>query len=273
MTWAAENALLRSPLLDNWDFGTTPIAWPGLDFKANELMTGDKSAPGQWVDWDSDITTSDYLASGGGSERFLTGVIDCAILVEPVAGGDSIIRTLADTLESYYKDSSTASLIFRVHESTLSSPFKWEEKWLRSDWLCPYWRFEDVGAAGVTEEPVWSGQSGNQLTVAQTAHGLAVGDWIGFDGSDWVKAKAASGSEAARGIVSVVTNANKFILTTGDVAKLTAHGLTLGALWLSTATAGAAQFSEPALGSFRQVLGVAVGTDHIVVQIGERTAG
>lgn len=84
------------------------------------------------------------------------------------------------------------------------------------------------------------------MNVSQAAHGLAVGDVVRFDGSDYVKAQADSAPDAeVAGVVSAVPNANNFTLTTsGYISGLS--GLTPGSTYfLSEATPGLLTATEP----------------------------
>lgn len=266
MTWAAEIQLVRGPL-SGWDYAARPIAFPGEDFDAKELRTGDSEAPGEWIDLDVDHTLARYLASGGGMARQIDGVIDAAICLEPVAQDRLKIAQTADLLEAVYKAASTSEIHFRINEANLTDVFLWDDAWLRADWTCPFERWEDIGE---TQEPLLTGQSGNQLTVNQASHGLTAAEWIGRTGGSWVVADAST-SVQARGVVSSVTDASNFTVTTGDVVRINSHGVTVGPFWLGES--GAVVSSEPALGTPRQALGEAIDANYIIVQIGELTTG
>jgi len=138
-TWEAEKTLVRTPMIDNWDFSAAPVAWPGQDFDPPS-RTGDRSAPAIWLDFDVDYAGSEFLASGT-MTRHKFAAFDIAILVEPIVGHDLIHRQKADLLESYYGAASGASIVFRTMEATLSDVFLWEDTWLRADWVCPFWVF------------------------------------------------------------------------------------------------------------------------------------
>ena len=138
MSFAAERESLAAPLVAAWDFETTPVAWPGMDFTPPD-RTGDRSNPATWVEWIPDWSGSDYHDFGGG--RFIQGVIECRVYVEPVAGGDFQHRTLIDALESAYTGQDTSALIFRVQEA-MPSALITQHDWLRQDWILPFWRDE-----------------------------------------------------------------------------------------------------------------------------------
>ena len=262
MTYAGDISTLRAPVADNLgDF--PPTLWESEGEDVARLATGDRSDPGAYILWRSEYAPGEYLASGGNNEEWLYADIDCRIAVEETAGAraSAIIAGHADTLKAKYKNASNGQTVFRTPESYLTPEYSPRDGWLARDWVCPVWIF---GPA--PEDDLLAGQSANQLTVEQAAHGLAVGDWIGFDGADWVKADADS--QAADGICSSVADVDNFTVTTGDMVKVTAHGLTLGKLYLST-TAGAATSTEPDPGAARQVLGKAVTADYILVRIGE----
>ena len=92
------------------------------------------------------------------------------------------------------------------------------------------------------------GGGGSALTdsIAQTSHGLAVGNVVRFDGTNYVKAKADTAADAeVVGIVSAVADANNFTLTTGG--RITGlSGLVAGDVYfLDPVTAGALTTTEP----------------------------
>lgn len=93
-----------------------------------------------------------------------------------------------------------------------------------------------------------SGGSGEVVAkeIEQTGHGLSVGDWVYFDGADYVEAQADDEATAEIvGVVSAVADANNFTLTMGGyVSGLS--GFTAGeTYWLSDATPGALTATEP----------------------------
>ena len=86
----------------------------------------------------------------------------------------------------------------------------------------------------------------NTVTITQAAHGFTVGNLIYYTGTAYAKALADSSAHAeVVGIVSVVVDANNFVLLTdGKVTGLS--GLTAGAVYfLSPTTAGALTVTEP----------------------------
>jgi hypothetical protein len=110
--------------------------------------------------------------------------------------------------------------------------------------------------------PSGGGGAGMSTTITQTAHGLAVGNVVRFNGTAYVKALADSAVDAeVVGIVSVVTDADHFTLVSGGVVS-TLTGLTAGATYfLSPTTAGLLTSTEPsALGQVSKPLLVAVST-------------
>ena len=100
---------------------------------------------------------------------------------------------------------------------------------------------QELGAGG-------GGGSGTDLerSIAQTAHGLAVGDIVRYSGTAYVKAKADTAANAeVVGIVSAVADANHFtLLYSGYITGLS--GLTAGTVYfLSPSSAGALTTTEP----------------------------
>lgn len=110
--------------------------------------------------------------------------------------------------------------------------------------------------------------------VAQTAHGLAVGDWIKVSGANsYAKAQANSAANAeVVGVVSEVTDANNFVYVFGG--DLATSGLTVGSSYfLSPDTAGAMTAVAPsALSHVSKPVGVALSTTRLLVTPQERGA-
>lgn len=93
-----------------------------------------------------------------------------------------------------------------------------------------------------------SGGSADAVTksIAQVAHGLAVGDWVRLSGGAYVEAQANTAANAeVVGVISAVADVDNFTLqVAGRVTGLS--GLTANSVhYLSAATAGAATATEP----------------------------
>ena len=84
------------------------------------------------------------------------------------------------------------------------------------------------------------------MDIAQTGHGLAVGDVVRLDGTDYIKAQANSEANAeAVGIVSAVADVDNFTLCVGGYIS-TLSGLTAGSVYyLDDDTAGLLTLTEP----------------------------
>lgn len=278
MTWELQFTSLSAPLVG---FPDAPIAWPG-PFRP-PVKTNDPAALAAWVSYTERVFTSEYLASGGGAQRRIEGEVALGIFVEPpsavsasgapvnTADAEKKLRQLADALETrYHAGSNPGSLYFhvalaRLEEETSLLPDEFNSEWAFRELTIPFERYEDIGD---TEEAFLPGTSSNQKRITQASHGFALGDWLGFNGSAWVKAQATSGGVRARGVVSRVVDTNIFELTTGDVVHLPAHGLAAGDIFLSTATAGAGTSTGPAPGELSQELGAAIDANFVIVQIG-----
>lgn len=92
------------------------------------------------------------------------------------------------------------------------------------------------------------GGSANSIDVEQTGHGLAVGDVVRVSGANtYTKAQANSAANAeVVGIVTVVTDADNFTLTTGGVITAGVPAGAAGSVYfLSASTAGALTATEP----------------------------
>lgn len=103
---------------------------------------------------------------------------------------------------------------------------------------------------GTTGNPlvasVSGGSSANTSTITQAAHGFAVADVVYLNGTTYTKAIASAVITAeAVGVVSTVTDANTFSLTTsGKITGLS--GLTAGEVYfLSGSVAGGLTATEP----------------------------
>lgn len=104
------------------------------------------------------------------------------------------------------------------------------------------------------------------LTVTQAAHGLAVWDWVGYDGSNWSKVAANGTHPKCQGVVMSTYSANSFcVCVAGILAGTTAHGYTLGPLWLSQTSAGDVVYSEQPSGYVQRV-GTAVSAFTVLVE-------
>jgi hypothetical protein len=105
--------------------------------------------------------------------------------------------------------------------------------------------------------------------IAQTAHAFTVGQPLYWNGSAYALAKADSPNTAeVQGIVTTVTDANNFVLTTtGKATGLS--GLTPGEVyWLSEATAGLLTTTQPtAVGSVSKPVLVALTATTAQMQI------
>ena len=109
--------------------------------------------------------------------------------------------------------------------------------------------YDNAGGVISLEAAAGGGGGGAECetSVAQTSHGLAVGDLVKCTGADtYAEAQADSAANAeVVGIVSAVADANNFtLLTAGEVDGLS--GLTAGTVYfLDPSTAGAATSTEP----------------------------
>ncbi len=103
-----------------------------------------------------------------------------------------------------------------------------------------------AGPTGPTGATGATGAGSSSYPIAQTGHGLVVGDVVRFNGTNYVKAQANSAANAeVVGIVSAVAGVNNFTLTViGQVTGLS--GLTAGTTYfLSPSSSGALTATEP----------------------------
>ncbi len=109
----------------------------------------------------------------------------------------------------------------------------------------------------------------NVLSINQTAHGFTVNQCVYYTGSAWALSKANAASTAfVQGVVTTVTDANNFIITTGGTATISA--LTAGkAYYLSDATAGLLTSTAPtSTSSFVVPVLITTSTTQGVLEIG-----
>lgn len=85
------------------------------------------------------------------------------------------------------------------------------------------------------------------LTVTQTAHGFSEGDWLRFNGTDYVLTQADTFANAeVVGVISTVLDADTFVIQTAGFNSSSFSGLTPGAMyWLDPAVAGGMTATEP----------------------------
>ena len=106
----------------------------------------------------------------------------------------------------------------------------------------------EAAQAAYVESTGGGGGNGTALieTATQTSHGFTVGTVVRFDGSAWVKSQADQDSTSdVYGIVSAVTNADSFTITTSGLITVLS-GLTPGVpYYLDTAVPGGLSLTSP----------------------------
>jgi len=117
--------------------------------------------------------------------------------------------------------------------------------------------FADASGGGGSGESVsWS--------VTQSSHGLAVGDVIYNNGTNYVKAQANATGTLGLFVVSAVANTNTFTATFSG--KITLSSLTAGQYYfVSTTTAGAYVTTEPTSGYSNPILFALSTTEAVVL--------
>ena len=117
-------------------------------------------------------------------------------------------------------------------------------------------RWQDASAGGSGESVSWS--------VTQTSHGLAVGDVIYNNGTNYVKAQANATGTLGLFVVSAVADANTFTATFSG--KITLSSLTAGEYYfVSNSTAGAYVATEPTSGYSNPILFALSTTEAVVL--------
>ncbi len=123
-----------------------------------------------------------------------------------------------------------------------------------------------VDGSQLLNVPGGSGTSTSQ-SVAQTGHGLALGDMVRYNGIAYVKAQATTlANSQVVGMVSAVADADNFTLTTAGLVTGLA-GQTAGSLYyLSSLSAGAALASAPTgYGQPARAVYIAVSTTSVIL--------
>jgi hypothetical protein len=116
--------------------------------------------------------------------------------------------------------------------------------------------FADASGGGSGESVSWS--------VTQSSHGLAVGDVIYNNGTNYVKAQANATGTLGLFVVSAVANTNTFTATFSG--KITLSSLTAGQYYfVSTTTAGAYVTTEPTSGYSNPILFALSTTEAVVL--------
>ena len=116
--------------------------------------------------------------------------------------------------------------------------------------------FADASGGGSGESVSWS--------VTQTSHGLAVGDVIYNNGTNYVKAQANATGTLGLFVVSAVADANTFTATFSG--KITLSSLTAGEYYfVSNSTAGAYVATEPTSGYSNPILFALSTTEAVVL--------
>ncbi len=117
------------------------------------------------------------------------------------------------------------------------------------------------------------------ISVNQTTHGFAVGDALRSSGTDneYAKAQADSAANAeAIGMVTTVTDADNFIITTSgliDVAAAVPSATAGDVLFLDPSTAGAVTTTEPTVaGQVSKPIGIVTADDTEMVYVNFRGA-
>ena len=217
----------------------------------------------------TDVTTAGIIAAlsvAGNSFLRLTAATTLSGIVAPVApvtSGKILILTNANTSPIQVNDQDASAAAGNRIITGTSAPISLASGaslYIVYDDSSTRWRV--VGGTG-------SGASTKYIS--QTAHGFTVGQWVGLSGSVFAIATRTGGIFAA-GVVSLVIDANSFILTTsGYLTGLS--GLTAGGRYFIN-TAGAVSTTETVtVTSFSQTALYADSTISGYVTIGSAIYG
>jgi len=108
-------------------------------------------------------------------------------------------------------------------------------------------------------------RSETKKRIRQDGHGFARLDVLGFDGSNWVKAKASPTFESGLGVVSSVHGVNSFTLLISGWHTIKGHGLANGFYFLSPTTDGELVSSDPTLGQEVQPILQVIDANSIIL--------
>ena len=265
MTWATELATIRQLLRSNWS--TTEIAWPGEHYEPPARST--RSSPASYIEVVINHNPAEQRGMASTGLRHYSALMTIMLMTQDDVG-DYLLRTYADTLSTIFRDTVTADRIW-FGEPSYRFHGPWGE-WTRADLDIPFKRLKSFG---VTDAADLAGAVSNTQIVTQAAHGFLVGDWITYDTAAapnvWSKAVADGVADLNLiGLVLKVQDTSTFSVSTGGSSVVTAHGETLGALWLDVSTAGAATTTMPTSvaspGAFAKQVGVATTANRITVQ-------
>jgi hypothetical protein len=256
MTYQSEANTIRARLA-TWG-GSATVVWDGFNSPLAE-----PPANASWIRpviLDAGAERIAFRGDGASRSRH-QGLLKIQVFV-PAGAGDDVGPALCDSLISHFDRWSSGGVIFRR---------RGEAERIGSDLgLRPFYQWavtlpfhRDSWGSGLAGEIV--DVAFPSKTVSQTAHGLAVGDWIGFNGSSWIEVAANGTHPRAAGVVVQVVSVDQFVVVLIGAASLPAHGYTLGPLWLSQGTAGAVGYSEPASGYVQRV-GTAVDANTVLVE-------
>jgi hypothetical protein len=254
-----ERTVVGTLLNANWT--TTSIAWPGATF-ATPSRTSDPTAPAAWVAFDLENLSRERLTPAWVQSN---DAAEIEYYEEELHQGDSLIRQRVDDLMAIFNDAADVdgSIYFDepfLEPSTIQYPGA-KGEWRQVTIRVPIRRFNDLTT---TEILRLAGQGDTQIVITESAHGFAVGDFVGESSGTWSKAIADGVGVLSSGVVSTVIDVDTFVLTTVGAVKIASHGWSAGPLYLDQSTAGDATSSSPVTG-IRQQVALAVDTDNIIV--------
>lgn len=252
--YVADRLVIGSLLSANWT--GTPVWWPNERFVAPE-PAGNPASPAAYLAFEIAYDSAEQITLGGDYE--VRGRAELGVWVEKGCG-DAILRGYIDSLYSIFAAVNSPGIFFF---EPLLGDAETEPEW---DW---YGRlvsvpFAHFGALSAAEVATLAGVSGSTRTISQAGHGLAVKDWVGFNGSAWVKVTATAGQPRCDGVVSAVVDSSTFVLSPVGPVTITGHGYTLGPLYLSQGTAGTVTSTQPSSGIVQQ-MAVAYDANSLIV--------
>lgn len=251
--YVAERVAFGTILSSNWT--ACPIEWPNTKY-TRPGPSVPPAGPNRYLAWDRSYTDAQWITMNRDGE--VKGFVDHVIWQEGDTG-DEGIDELRDELEAIYAAVAPGSITFL---KPIPGNAYTDGSWYGRHVAVPFVRFGGLTSAEIA---TMAGVGSTSRTISQAGHGFAVKDWIAFTGSAWAKAQAVAGNPRCDGVVSLVVDADTFVLTATGAVTLRAHGYTPGPLYLSQGTPGAVVSALPASGIVQQVA-VAISADDLIVQ-------
>jgi len=229
------------------EFGDWPAKRPNRRFSPPSL--GNITSPAKFYAYDVmyDDAEAGNMGSSDQRNRRLEGRLAFIAGVQEDAGR-SAVDAFYGRLDALSDAASTSNFTFFA--AIPDDPIPSLEGEFKGFYLVPgVLPFRRTSALDLEDYVTVAGVGSTSRVITQATHGLAVGDWIGLDGSTWRRVRAVNGGEPrCDGVVSEVLTADAFVFTAAGIVTIPSNGWDSGALYLSQTTAGAGISTEPTSG-------------------------